>query len=566
VDRSWARAADGGTSQAAPTLGDLAKAVGRRKLIVAAGAGVGLLLGALVLPTVLPDNGSYQATVRLKVAQLVSDTIVRERPQFELEKVEGKGNALQDVVLADEVLGKLGGRATGLSAQDVVSHLTVSPVVGSSFVDLGYVDSVKARADRVVAAYAKTWAARRNALDAQRLETATTNLDRQVKELRERLSAIPSTAAPSTEASNTRARVDALLTLRNQVEKQRLFLGPPTAVLGTPIVTELSAPTARSLLLALGLLIGLFAGVGLALLSEAMHPKLLAPGDVEHATGLPVIAGVPPTGMRGGLPVVDRPFSPAAEGFRRLGGALERRGLGDEVRILAIASADRREGRSLLAINLAHLLARQGRDVLLVSADLRHPALDELLGVADEPGFAEWLESGGPDHELPLRLVAEHLLILPAGSTEHSPGELLTARRVRVALHHLANTGFIVLIDTPPVLASAEATTIAAVADATLLVARAGASRWRAIEHVAEVFRRDGVRQIGTVLLGDRGRPSSLLHTSLGFGYAGRHSAGGRRRGGGGTPPPFIPPVPAGGGSDEQGFQAPSTTLTRRDR
>ena len=83
---------------------------------------------------------------------------------------------------------------------------------------------------------------------------------------------------------------------------------------------------------------------------------------------------------------------------------------------------------------------------------------------------------------------------------------------------------------------------------------------------MAEVFRRDGVRQIGTVLLGDRGRPSSLLHTSLGFGYAGRHSAGGRRRGGGGTPPPFIPPVPAGGGSDEQGFQAPPATLTRRDR
>jgi len=565
VDRSWAQAADGRTSQAAPTLGDYAKAVGRRKLIVAAGLGVGLLLGTIVLPAALPENGSYQATVRLKVAQFVSDTIVRERPQFELEKAEGKGNALQDIVLADEVLGKLGGRATGLSAQDVVSHLTVSPVVGSSYVDLGYSDGVKARADRVVAAYAKTWAARRNALDAQRLDTATANLDRQVEELRERLSGPPSTVAAGTELSNARTRLEALLTLRSQVEKQRLFLGPPTAVLGTPIVTELSAPTPHGLLLALGLLIGLFAGLGVAVVAEAVRPKVLAPGDVEHATGLPVIAGVPPTGMRGGLPVVDRPFSPAAEGFRRVGGALERRGLGDEVRILAIASADRREGRSLLAVNLAHLLARQGRDVLLVSADLRHPALDEILGVADEPGLAEWLESGGPDHELPLRLVAEHLLILPAGSTDHSPGELLTARRVRAALHHLANTGFIVLIDTPPVLSSAEATTIAAVADATLLVARAGASRWRAIEHLAEVFRRDGIRQIGTVLLGDRGRPSSLLHTSLGLGYAGRHQAGNRRRAGG-TAPSFMPPVPAAGGADEQDFQAPPATLTRRDR
>jgi len=67
------------------------------------------------------------------------------------------------------------------------------------------------------------------------------------------------------------------------------------------------------------------------------------------------------------------------------------------------------------------------------------------------------------------------------------------------------------------------------------------------------------------VLLGDRGRPSSLLHTSLGLGYAGRHQAGNRRRAGG-TAPPFMPPVPAAGGADEQDFPARPATLTRRDR
>jgi Mrp family chromosome partitioning ATPase len=535
VETSWARAAGDRPSRAAPTLGDYVRAVGRRKLLVIFGLALGLVLGAVVLPGVLPNQGTYQATVRLKVAQLVSDTIVREQPQFETEQAGAEGNALQDVVLAHEVLRRLGDRAAGLRAQDVVSVLAASPIPGSSDVDLAYTDTDETRAARVIAAYAKAWATRRNALDTRRLKTAMTGLDRQVAEQRQLLAGLgavtSATQVEKAELGQAQTKLDTLVGLRNDILRQQLFLGPPTAVLGTPVVAEVSAPTAPVLLLVLGLLIGVLAGFGLALLAEAVRPKVLAPADVEHATRLPVIASVPPGGMRSGLPVLDKPFSPAAEGLRRVAGALERRGLGDDIRILTIASADRREGRTQLAVNLAHLLARQGRDVLLVSADLRRPSLDEMLGVVGEPGLAEWLEDTEHRRELPVQLVTDHLLVLPAGATQMSPGELLTGQRLRMGLQHLADTGFVIVIDTPAALSSAEAITLTAMADATLLVARAGVSRWRAIEHLAEVLRRDGVRQVGMVLVGDRGQPSSLLHTGLGLGYAGRHQAGGRRKG-----------------------------------
>jgi Mrp family chromosome partitioning ATPase/lysozyme family protein len=500
---------------------------------VALCAGGGLLLGTVVLPAALPNQASYKTTVRLKVAQLVSDTIVREQPQFKSEEANGGGNALQDVVLADEILGRLGGLATGLTAKDVVNALTTSPIPGSSYVDLAYTDSDRARSARVVTAYAKAWASRRNAVDARRLRAAMSDLDRKEAELRGLVARLDAGTATSevrkAELDQAQARLDTVVRLRNRMVKQRLFLGPPTAVLRTPVVTQLSAPTAPAQVLALGLLVGLLAGVGLALLTDAVRPKVLAPADVEHATRLPVIASVPPGGMRGGLPVLERPFSPAAEGFRRVAGALERRGLGDDVRVLAVASADRGEGRSLLAVNLAHQLARQGRDVILISGDLRRPALDGLVGLAGEPGLAEWLEEG-ERHELPLRLVADHLLVLPAGTTQRNPGELLTADRLRPGLEHLARTGLVVLIDTPPALSSSEAMALTVLADATLLVVRAGASRWRAIEHLAEALRRDGVQQIGTVLLGDRGRFSFLPQARFRLGRAGRHQAGANRR------------------------------------
>jgi Mrp family chromosome partitioning ATPase len=547
-----ARAAEQHTSHTAATMGGYLEVVWRRKLLIAAAAVLGLVLGAVVLPNVRPGETTYRATVRLKVAELVSDTIVRERPQFDTGKGKtGDGNALQDVDMARRVLGRLGVVAAGLKADKVAAKLTAAPVTGSSFVDLSYTDTDPVRAGRVAGTYAKAWATRRNALDAKRLRAAMAGVDiqaaalqRQVTKLEQQLAgptgAAPLSAPRSAELSRTQARLDALIKLRDDILKQQLFLGSPTAVVGGPVISQVAAPPPWLLVLILGLLVGLFVGVGLALLLEAVRPRVLAPEDVERATGVPVIATVPSKGMRrGGLPVLKRPFSPAAEGYRRLAGSLERRGLGDDIRIVAIASADAHEGKSLLALNLAHSLSRQGRDVVLVSGDLRRPRLDKLVDLEGNVGLAEWLQGGAPGTRPPLRTIAENLLFLPAGTATYNPGELLTTRRLRQGLQPLADAGFVVLIDTPPVLRAAEAMALTAAADATLLVARARVSRWHRIEQLAEGLRRDDVRPIGIVLLGQRTSPAASIRDR--YGYVGHHQLGV----GDAEQPWPVPPLPS---------------------
>lgn len=518
------------TPPTAPSLGEYVRAIWRRKVLVALGLVAGLALGSYVLPDVLTSQGSYQATQRLKVAELVSDTIVRERPQFPTENARGGGNALQDIVLADRVLAKLGPKAEGLTAKDVVSNLSASPIPGSSSVDLSYTDEDQERAGLIVQAYAKAWANARNAFDARRLEEATGTLDRQIQDLGERVKELAAADPSSSELSQAQSRLAALNRIRDDIVKQQLFLGPPTAVLGTPVIVQLSAPTSRVLILVLGLLIGLLAGIALALLVEAARPKVLAATDVEEATRLPVIATVPRIGMRGGLPVLKRSFSPAAEGYRRVAGALERRGLGRDIRIVTIASADPGEGRSLLAANLAYTLTRQGHDVLLVSADLRRPRLDKLMGLDPQPGFADWLEDGRADIRPWLRTVTRNLLMMPAGTTDKNPGELITMRQLYYGLRPVAEAGWTVLIDTPPALWSAEAMTLAAAADATLLVARVRSSRWSAMQQVAEALRRDDLRAVGVVLVGTASYKLSPLTVRNGYGEAqdARHQAGAR--------------------------------------
>ena len=123
--------------------------------------------------------------------------------------------------------------------------------------------------------------------------------------------------------------------------------------------------------------------------------------------------------------------------------------------------------------------------------------------------------------------------MLPAGSTEENPGELITMRQLRQGLGPMAEAGWIILVDTPPALLSAEAMTLAAAADATLLVSRVRNSRWSAMEHLAEAMRRDGVHAIGVVLVGTRRKLSSLsIRNGYGYGPSvgrnGRHQTGRR--------------------------------------
>jgi capsular exopolysaccharide synthesis family protein len=261
-------------------------------------------------------------------------------------------------------------------------------------------------------------------------------------------------------------------------------------------------PLSRKITLALGLLLGLAIGAGAGLLVETAFRKVVTPTDAEDASGLPFIAEVRKGGIRRTpLPVIDRPFSPAAEDYRRVGTALERQGLGSDIRVLAIASAEPGDGRTMLAANLAHSLARQGREVVLVSSDLRRPELEKLLGLGQGPGLAEALQDDPIPAIAMLVSINDHLLVLPAGMPSKHPGELLASKRLLETIQTLRQMGIIIL-DTPPARHSADAITLSSVADATLFVAKSGATRMRSVQEATGGLRRDRIRQLGVVLVG----------------------------------------------------------------
>ncbi|MFL6298476.1 MAG: hypothetical protein ACJ75M_22335, partial [Actinomycetes bacterium] len=203
-------------------------------------------------------------------------------------------DALKDIEIATQVADAVdrSGEPTPIM---LLSSLTFEPVTGTSLVEVSYADGSPRLAARIVRLYVSRLAAKRNRADRAQVDERITFLQ----------DLVDSESGP--------ARAEAQQKL-GQAKVAALSL-PLTRVDPAPAVVSSSGPPlSRQVMAALGLLLGLAIGVGAAFLVETAFPRVVAPSDAEEASELPLIATVRKNGVRRTpMPVIDRPFSPAAE-------------------------------------------------------------------------------------------------------------------------------------------------------------------------------------------------------------------------------------------------------------
>ena len=289
-------------------------------------------------------------------------------------------------------------------------------------------------------------------------------------------------------------------------------------------VTAPSSPTSSFLLASM---FGLCAAIVIVVALERSDVRVDDTAVLEeHIPDIPVLGTVAPLGRHGGLPVRDQPLSPAAEGFQAIRIGLERLGLGRDVEVVVVMSADKQEGRTTFTANLGMALARQERMVLLVNGDMRGEGLEKLLDISPSMGLADLLDE--TSDEDPLRAlfsIAPDLWLLPAGLPSGNPAELLKADKIREVLKQIGYGSPMAIIDTPPALQSADAAALANVADGAVLVVRSGRSRLRSVRETAVGLRRDNIPVLGMVLVDHRPRRRRLA-----YGYTGGGPNGPRNK------------------------------------
>lgn len=266
----------------------------------------------------------------------------------------------------------------------------------------------------------------------------------------------------------------------------------------------------------LGLILGLFGGVGLALVLENLDTRIHSPQQLEHLTNLPVLGAVPrgllSPGSFGHTNETDN-RKPTEEAYRLL--SINLQALQEEVpfQTILITSAVAEEGKSTVAVNLAQALAEQGQTIILVESDMRRPTIGKILDMDDELGLSNLLAEGTAlsDTELDRVMHAveqSSLFVIGGGPEVPNPTALLASPSMEKLLDYLGGRGQTTLLHGPSVLGMADISVLAPRVDGVILVARQALS---SREHVGDALKQlqaARARVLGTVFLrkSSRGR------------------------------------------------------------
>jgi protein-tyrosine kinase len=237
----------------------------------------------------------------------------------------------------------------------------------------------------------------------------------------------------------------------------------------------------------------------------AVQLKRITERDIESAIAQQYNYPILPRGGEGGVSddviAAFMPQSEAVEPLRALRSQLILRWFNNATRrVLAVTSAERGEGRSWLAANLATMFAQLGERTLLIDADMRHPRQHRIFHIDNTVGLSALL-TGRAGREIARRIHPQmRLFVLPAGIIPPNPQELLARPVFDVILDHFAAQFSLVILDTPAACETADAQILAANAGNAIMVASRNRTRQSKLVGAMNMLTDTGVNVIGSVL------------------------------------------------------------------
>lgn len=244
----------------------------------------------------------------------------------------------------------------------------------------------------------------------------------------------------------------------------------------------------------IGLVIGLGVGFGLAFVVEIMDRTVSTPEEAESSIGIPVIGSIPIIGEGTELPkfispedkkkldpklvTIDYSPQPIGEAYRSIRARLLFSNKNGKTNSILISSINPNEGKSLNASNIAITIAQQKLPTLLIDGDMRRGVLHNSFACSKKPGLADFLFSNA---EVNLTNIAKiiqkthvpNLFMISAGIQVPNPSEILGSPRMNQLIDLLKTKFGMVILDTPPLIAAADAVVAAPLFDSVLFVVMA---------------------------------------------------------------------------------------------
>ena len=237
---------------------------------------------------------------------------------------------------------------------------------------------------------------------------------------------------------------------------------------------------------------------------EKRHPSFEIPEGAEASSGswdrgIQVVKNAKPDTR---IVTYHYPTSVLTEQYRMLSHNLKTQLAQQGAKVVLVSSSVHSEGKTVTATNLALSLSEMGNTrVALVDADLRRGKVGEYLGLKGNlPGLTSYLSNGLTVKQAMVRNSIDNLAIIPCGEVTNNPSSLLGSQKFRALIADLRNHFDYVLVDSPPIMAVADAGILGRDTDGLLMIIQSGRTPKSVIAHANILFKQAGVRLLGYVL------------------------------------------------------------------
>ncbi|MGM0777893.1 MAG: CpsD/CapB family tyrosine-protein kinase [Bacillota bacterium] len=194
------------------------------------------------------------------------------------------------------------------------------------------------------------------------------------------------------------------------------------------------------------------------------------------------------------------PKSPVSEQYRTVRTNIQFSAVDKELRSILVTSSGPGEGKSTTVSNLAVVFASQGKKVLLVDADLRKPTVHYTFDVSNMNGLTNVLTKSSSIENAVSHTNEPNLYVLASGPIPPNPAELLGSKAMEEFIHDAYKLYDVILFDTPPILAVADAQILSNHVDGTILVVYSGETEMEAAAKAKELLQAAKAKLLGAVL------------------------------------------------------------------
>jgi receptor protein-tyrosine kinase len=424
--------------------------------------------------------------------------------------------------IANQVISELALRE---SAADLLKRVTASADTGTNNIAIQAIDASPAEAAAIANGFAEQYVAWSRDMQAGSIKTAADDVQRRLTDAQKQIVSIEATAtaSPSDQARLQAAR-SLYSTLADKLEQLRIAEQLATgagSVLASATIDPAPVSPRPVRDGALGLVIGLFVGLVCAFLAEGLDTRIKTADEAGVIYAAPVLANIPTEKVSKAdllrLTLAERPGSPAAEAYRMLRNNLGFVNFDKGIKTILVTSAVPSEGKSTVAANLATVLSRAGSKVVLVVCDFYLPAAERFFDLDYTVGLSSVLAgSSSLSEALQQPAGFENLSVITSGPLPPNPSELLGSEAMHRLVDALRESADWVILDSAPVLATADAAAANRWVDGVLVVARLGVTKRDAAHAGYEQLCNVGARILGLAVWGP-------MDTVTSRGYYGYH-------------------------------------------